>query len=396
MADEGRPCPSISGPQGCNFVDLALAASAEHLVFVAINGLGCGRGQVRIGLGDPGEDPFTVWLGGTASSDESNLEFGVDPDFDGELLGCTGASRAADPAGGGPPLGASHPAVAALDLRPGKAGALAAWLTNPADESASVLNDCSAALEVEVEALVVGIPAGERGWLNAAGGGIPVSLGRTHRLFRPAVLALPSLANGGGYAVAFAGEEDGSRGVKLLSVRSTDSGPTLETSDFVGDPDAGQVALAADTGSAEPAVGVAWGSGCGEDSSVKFTVVPELGAAAASSETLTITAPHLISGPELTYLTGGFSTEEPRGGWFVLWVEAAPGGAAQMRLARVAAASLEVLDELALPASAAGLPLLQEATGGADQAAALVHSIVGRSERPSMMETLGAWCEPAN
>jgi hypothetical protein len=375
-------CPIARGPAVCTFSQLAVAAAENQLVHATINDLGCSHGELRIGLGKSAQ-AFTAWLGKSrdpVTEDACNIGFGVD------VSGrCTGASRA-NRTGAQGPLGASHPAVAALDLRAGEDGALVAWLaTSAAPEQSS--GNCGESSRIAVEALGVFVPEGEPdAWLNGTDGGIPIVLGETSSRSTPAVVALQASRR---FLVAFASETSSGRGVRLVSVRSANGRLEHDEVDFVEHLGAERVALAVGRGGPFGTdVGIAWTSGCGGEQSLSFAVIRAAGSAFSVSAVTTIQAPYATSMPQLAYAPSGFSESEPQGGWFLFWVQSPPEAPREFKVARIAEAGMTLLNEAILRRGAAGEPILIRGTNAEFRYA----TIEAGDGRPSRINSSVGWC----
>jgi hypothetical protein len=366
----------------CNFAEVALAADASHLVVASINTIGCTFGQLRVGLSEL-KEPFRVRVGkaeGAHTEQESNIAFGVDVDDQ----GCSGASRNTHTTGRSS-RGATRPAVASLGTEANGRGALLVWLGT----SARALDVPSDSIPVEALGLVV--PAVKPEWLNGTNQGTPTVLGHSTSLSAPAVLAL---RGPGKYLVAFPGEQDGRRGIQLLTVPAARVSD-FESLDFLAVEAADQVSLT--LGNAERnEAGVAWRSGSGADAQVCFMVVsiasesPVPGLASSTSLRAQVCqsagkgSMRSSSPPRLLFRHTGFATSAPHGGWFLSWVDDA-------QMFQVARAREESMDSLGLSSRpSTGIPLLypsNENDWGIGYAS--VHTAGGTGQP----ETIPLWCE---
>jgi hypothetical protein len=380
-----HPCPSLdqAGATDCNFEELALAVDGEHLVYATINTLGCGAGQLRVGLADRrGKDsPFTVWLGDPrqpSAKARADLSVGVAARPD----SCTGASLAA---ADDPPPGARSPAVASIDTVAGGEGALVVWLSARTKQAPS--SNCSATLSVPVQALGVHVARGNANSLLGTDEGTPQPLGNTTSLAPPAVLPLHSPDGVASYLVGFASEEQGERGVRLLDVSVAERTLLFEPLAFLPDPFADRVVLAAGVGSeGELTVGVAWTSGCTHASTLHFSAFSRSRPDSASSP-LSWEVGALRQAPQLLHRQVGFTTSEPRGGWFLLWAEQA-AGAAEVRLARLLDDRSEPLNLTTLASGAFGHALLLPHGAGSVRVTLLD---IDQDDR-AQLETFPGWC----
>ena len=353
----GNNCPANpTSPATCNFSEVALAADTRHLVIASINTDGCAAGQVRVGLSDIDSAPFDVWLGkqdGELSDDVDNIGSGVDV---GAGSACTGASG-----GGGVALGATRPAVASLGTEAGGEGALLLWLSAHANLTSAPADS------IPVQALGLFVPSEEPVWLNGMDHGKPTRLGESTALSAPAVLALKSLAVGGKYLVAFPAAQDPATpasepGILLLTVQPSETSAAGRAEamlnsarfGFLPAQAADQVTLA--LGNHERAeIGVAWRSGSGADAQLCLTVVTTRGEV-SSPKQICVPAPTLRFSPQLLYRPAGFAVDEPRGGWFLSWVETVGSDEQVFRVERRREMTLEPLGNS--PLHAAGIPVL--------------------------------------
>jgi hypothetical protein len=337
-AEPERPCPTRTGPVGCSFSEVAVAADEEHLVYATVNRQGCDDGDLRIGLSERRESPFRLWLGKSADArtqDESSIAYGVDVDSDSR---CTGASREGQDEAGSV-LGATRPVVASLDTRPGAPGALAVWLASSSADADDPTSYCRPEVSVDVEALGVFVRSRESGWLDGSDEGRPIVIGRTASLSHPAVVAVPSTSS---FVTAFVAEQTGQRGIQLVHVAPTGDRivPTLR--DFVSDAGAAQVTLA--TGSGEAEVALAWSSSCEKTPALRFLTLRSTDIQTAGQEVITIETDGEPLDPRLIYFSTGFSVARPAGGWFLLWSEWGTGNIRKLKFARIAAHGPRVLN----------------------------------------------------
>ncbi len=380
-----RPCPAMNdlgkvGTFGCSLTDLALAIDGEQIVYATINTAGCGAGQVRVGLADREAAPFTVWLGKRAATEAmrpENVDLGVDVDD----RGCSGASLEAT---GDVPPGARSPAAAGLDARQGAPGGLVSWLA----ASAASEPTCSSMPPVPVLALGVYVPEGKAGWLAGTNRGVPVVVGSTTSLAPPAVAALNWPEGSANYVVAFASEEEGERGVRLVEVRARGDALEHQSLAFIADPSADRVVLTTGALEAEGReLGVAWTSACETVPSLRFTTVSAL-RPAQPSPALTLKAGEEPRLPQLLHRQEGFSTSGARGGYFLLWSEQASASPAVVKLARLATNVREPLNVVTLAAGVIGYPLLLPNGASSANFAHLAADDHGRER----VESFGNWC----
>jgi hypothetical protein len=378
-------CPDQNGATQCNFAQLAFAtftrdldaglgALDERLVMAGINTSGCGKGQLRFGLGS-GEDPFGAFQGSV--DDENPLVFGV-PSID--------ACNDGNP-------GASFPALAALERRD-TAQALAVWLETPIREAESVLEP------TPVQALGLFVPESKRDSLDATNAGQPDVLGESTCRSAPAVLADARLDGQQRFVVAFPGYDRDTLGIVVRTV-GFDASPDGELDGVllhIPETGAGPVALARGPTEADgsPSVGLAWRAGCGMSTSVGFRTISFRtdGGTSVSAPVHLATGP-IVRGPELVYAEHGFATTDPQSGWFVLWEENL-AGKPRLQLARVAARQLKHLETrtLGLGVPATWFPQLEVGArlgwggleDGEDAPEAVVVSSIGCAE--SRVETL--------
>ncbi|MEO7032614.1 MAG: hypothetical protein ABI548_02205 [Polyangiaceae bacterium] len=365
----------------CNFSEVALAADTLHLVVASINTDGCAAGQVRVGLSDIDSAPFDVWLGkrdGEPSEDPDTIGFGVDIDEQ----GCTGASRSAD-ATGMPVHGATRPAVASLGTEAGGKGALLLWLAAPANISNAPTDS------IPVEALGLVVPTDQPLWLNGMNQGRPTELGMSTTVSAPAVVALKSASEPGKYLVAFPAEQEAKPGIQLLTVRSDEAKlPKLlvEPLVFLAARAADQVSLT--LGNTERAeVGVAWRTGTGAEAKLCLTVVSTSGAILSPAETC-IPTPAPALAPQLLYRQAGFAQAEPRGGWFLSWVEAVGNDEQKFRVARYREGALKPLGDSTL--QAAGIALLYPSK---DDDWSVGYAVVQPANGKIDLKTTPLWCQ---
>jgi len=360
--------PPRTGEPKCNFAEVALAADGENLIVASINTLGCGSGQLRVGLGKINDSPFKVYLGphpGVRTEEGTEIAFGVDL-----VGGCTGES------------GATRPAVASLGTA---AGALLVWLAASAGEH-DVRSD-----QIPVEALALEEVPDERGtWLNWSNAGATTVLGNSTSLSAPAVLALKSGSGEGQYLVAFPARNPvGRLGIQLLTVPAGRVNG-FQPLRFLEVGAAHRVSLSVGN-SARKEVGVGWFDGAQADAHLRFMIASTIGETEPAEENLSI-SPASPFAPQLLYQPTGFASTEPRGGWFLSWIEAASGGQEMFHVARVRDGDFESLGQL--PRPVAGVPLLYPSQGGqSDDELVIGYARVDPSAGGSKPETIPRWCE---
>jgi len=361
-----------------NFSEVALAADESHLVVASINTLGCALGQLHVGLSDF-DRPFEVRQDkaqDAPSEEGSNIAGGVD--LDGH---CTGATRDSNETSG-----ATRPAVASLGTGANEKGALLVWLgTGRSADAANALGT-----PVPVEALGLSVPAANPVWLN--GRGKPTQLGTSTSRSAPAVLALKEAEK---YLVAFPTE----LGIQLLSVPPDPSNQPAESLGLIATPGAHQVALA--LGHDEQEVGIAWRTGRGANAQVCFNVLSPANQPCVAASCLSASTSNpspvcqpassgnagLTFAPQLLYRPEGFANTQPKGGWFLSWVDAASDGGGTFHVSRVREERMTSLGDWQRPLS--GLAVLypndEESVGYASIPAAAVNK--------SQSETIPAWCQ---
>lgn len=369
-------CPKVleqqpqrtTGPMKCNFAEVALADDGENLIVASINTRGCAVGQLRVGVSDIKKSPFKVYLGpsmGVRVEDGSDVGFGVDL-----VEGCTG------------PAGATRPAVASLGP---EAGALLVWLGASA-RVGDVPDD-----RIPVEALGLAKRAGDdHAWLDGANGGAPTPLGYSTDLSAPAVLAVKSPSGAGEYWVAFPTRNaDGKPGIQLLSVPAAGvSGFEVRTFLDVGT--ATHVSLSVGN-VAKNEVGIAWFDGTQSESRLRFRVLSTVEEEQSRATSVSIT-PASPFAPQLLFQRAGFANTEPRGGWFLSWIEAVGGGRQMFHVARVRDGEPEDAGQSQLPV--AGVPLLfPNRADSSDEDPAVGYAWVEPSLTGRKPETQVRWCE---
>jgi hypothetical protein len=358
MARSQQPCPvnTVSagvGASACRFDEVALGADQEQLVYATINTVGCGKGQLRVGLA-AASDPFRIWLGSSpaGAAPKSDLEVGVDVG-DGS---CSGNSVLDE---NGVAAGARSPAVAVLDASPGGAGALVTWLAT--EFSAVPLASCETPVEVPVpvRALAVMVPedareADER-WLIGSDGGIPVEIGQSSSLRPPAVVGLEAQAGSGRYLVAFPSTTGDAEGLALVFLALEGGHVSIEKEPFIEDEQPDLVALS--SGTSDGTVALAWRSGCGPTSELKLLLLSAEGSP-LDGYPLSLGTGDIVSRPQLLHASDGFTTQGKRGGWYVSWSEQLEG-VGRTRLARLSDEPSPVRPEIfTVTSGALGFPLL--------------------------------------
>jgi hypothetical protein len=390
--ETGEPCPTEDGPKLCNFAEVAVGSDGQTLVYVGVNRLGCGDGQIRIGMSDRSE-PEAVWLGrsaGARADFESNIAYGVDI---GGAKNCTGNSLAP-----GFPPGASRPAVAVIDMKPGAAGALALWRAWPTPfdgltcDEPGASPDCGNAVPAPIQALGLFVPSGrsEQDGVSLTGknAGVPSVLGESTSESAPAVVPYQR-GDTKGYLVAFAGHYGEQQGVQLLFVDA--DGTPSEPLHLIEDAGADRVSLAtAENGTDEPDVGVAWSSGCGAERRLKFSVIRRLGAQADETPVLNEAA-DVIFTPQVLYTAGGFGTGVGAGGWSVLWVSKTDGNTRELKFARAADGAGEVPTIATLRSGAVGYAVMSPRDDSS-----LGYALVHKAEDPDELSVVSRWCSESD
>ncbi len=195
-------CPRIAGDGSivvggaCNFAEVVVDSSSEHLFALSVNRLGCTRGEPLIGFARRDASPLRSVLRGPARRSASFL--GLDRDR-------TRACPSPDSVGARAPdelRGAARPALDVIDTATVRDQALAVWIND-----AFTRSECGGP-EANVEAVVAFLEEGLRvepfEWVTASNEGTPETLGRTIGGGAPAVRAWSER----GYFVAH-GDENG-------------------------------------------------------------------------------------------------------------------------------------------------------------------------------------------
>ena len=317
----------------CNFAQAALTTRDALVVALGINRTSCMDGQARVGVGLVGSAGYQLGLRDPLVSSE--LRGGVD--LAGARL-CTTTEGACE--------GAHNPAVALLP--PAGNGrerdALALWLAREQGCEDSAKNP------VQRFALVgMGLRANADATTLR---GVPDV--HSHRLWagltvdqRPALLGFADGASGrAGHLIAHVDE----RGPLLLYVPRVGAAPVLEATQAASldDPSASQVVFAALPEQDLDGLALAWRSQDEGKPVIRFAGL-QLDADAGDDVRLlvrgeVITQPlagQLLSGPALAYAPEGFRTEDPAGGWLLLWSERALDGAGRLLAVRVPEAKPE-------------------------------------------------------
>lgn len=364
---------------------VAVGADEEHLVFAAINTLGCGQGQLRVGLATA-NDPSRIWLGSSEVGHDprSNIEVGVDVDASDPR--CSGDSVREEAQ---EPTGARSPAVAVQDAFPGGSGALVTWL---AASVALPVAPCASTVDVPVQALGVMVPEEARNpaqrWLVGSDDGFPASLGRSSSLQPPAVVGLGADGGTARYLVAFPSNKDGANGVALVRVTVKEARLSFTEASFIFDDHADFVGFG--QGDKPGELALAWRSGCDATSRLKLALLTPDGSSPEPPNPLDLATGNIVSTPQLLHTAEGFRASGKRGGWYVAWSEQLQRGVGESRLARVADAHSRTPPEVfTVTTGALGFPLLFPGEDNTVNQGLIIVTSTETSNYPFF----GSWCQ---
>jgi len=350
-------------PALCKFVELALSAVADELIVAGVNKLGCGTGQLRVGIGRADEFAFRV----APPRGRSNVEWGV-------ALEPTPKQGAPCTVVGEHP-GARSPRVAALPATGERESqhALVLWLAASASEACERDADVIAVGLLPYTADEPGTGRPPRG-LQASRGGVGEVIGRSAGCAAPSVAALRADQRIG-YAIALARSE----AIELLWIALPDTpiaslaATALRSSLPATAPEHVALALVPQGAGASGSL-VTWRSS--QRGGLGFAPLA-LGASGLTAEEpqLVRRSAEITAGPVAAYAQTGFAlpaldARESTGGWLLAWSESDGSGARLMGL-RIADLSGEmggarVLGEpFELGAGDARFPFAYAAQGGA-------------------------------
>jgi hypothetical protein len=141
---------------------------------------------------------------------------------------------------------------------------------------------------------------------------------------------------------------------------------------------------------AKEEIGLAWLGRTPDATQLRFRVVSTVSQTPSAEMPLSISSSVPLP-PQLIFQEAGFGNTEPRGGWFLSWVDAAFGGQI-FHVARMRDGNLQNLGQL--PRPAAGIPLLFPSGGDrSDDEVAVGYARVDSSLESSKSETKPRWCQ---
>jgi hypothetical protein len=307
-AGDEKACPRIGvgGPVACNMRQLTLSAGPSSLLGAAVSDdIGCPDGELRIGVSASDVNP-RLFLGPSDAQLPNDLAYGVD----------------VSPERRCPDVGVSSPSLASLRTSSGEQ-ALAIWLERSVDAAADSCSELTGA--AALRAIGVWVSAGAQPSLIASGAGRSRPLDAS-RGGRPALLSF-SREDGrrAGYIAGY-GAASGRltllvNGALPARDASAELAPPAPQSFGEGE-HVDRVALAADGDSEPLRFAAAYRSGCGDEQAISLALF-RLGDALDNYATVRIgPAAGGGRGPFLSYVANGFRTEEPRGGWLVVYEDA--------------------------------------------------------------------------